>query len=220
MTSANAWINDLLLSAEVPSRLCYSTDDLDDLRGDIRRFGFGQIRDALTPSQLRALQEEAMRFVGTAMLAQQAAEPAYRARIVPLGPQASALLDSRETRRLLREVFGRRFLLSPHRSTLTYYDVGDHLGPHLDKPEEECTVTISVYLVAQYASPPKVVTGLTLHVYGQAMPEDGRPIVSFPTESGSIVVGHGSRFWHERPRLAEGERVIGLTGCYSEAPTS
>jgi hypothetical protein len=219
-TSANAWINGRLLSSEMPSRLSHTPGDLCVLAASIRSFGFGQISDALTPFQLHALQDEAADLLSSARCAQQAAAPQYRASIVPLGPEATAFLDSPETRSVLHAVFGRNFRLSPQRSTLTYYNEGDHLGPHLDKPEEECSVTVLVYLLVQRAATMEPNTGLTLHVYGQSMPEDGCPTISFPTRRGSIVIGRGSKFWHERPRLAPGEHVAGLTGCYAEGPAS
>src|SRR5262245_34392956 len=46
------------------------------------------------------------------------------------------------------------------------------------------------------------------------MPADRSPRAIIPTHAGGIVVGFGSRFWHERPMLDEGERVAALTGCY------
>lgn len=199
-------------------QLNYSPDDLGRLCRSIRNFGFGEIRDALTSSLLSALQAEAEERFCAARQAQQSADPPYRARIVALGPKATDFFCSRETMTLLRAVFGRNFLLSAQRSTLTYYAEGDHLGPHLDKPEAECKVTLLTYLVVRRSSTVRLETGLTLRVYGQTMPDDGQPTVSFETRSGTIVVGHGSKFWHERPRLERDEYVIGLTGCYTEEP--
>ena len=43
---------------------------------------------------------------------------------------------------LLSAIFGETFVLTERRSCLTFYNEGDHLGPHVDRPAEECVVTI------------------------------------------------------------------------------
>ena len=49
------------------------------------------------------------------------------------------------------------------------------------------------------------------------MTRDCKARLTIPTHTGGIVVGRGSKFWHERPMLEKGEQVAALTGCYSYA---
>src|SRR6185295_10895773 len=106
----------------------------------------------------------------------------------------------------LYSVFDERLMLAEGVSCLTFYGEGDHLGPHVDEPASECAVTILVYLDASgAASPPAPGTGLVLRVYTEQKPEGEAARLTIPTRTGAIVVGRGSRVWHERPRLLPGE---------------
>jgi hypothetical protein len=119
---------------------------------------------------------------------------------------------------LLSVIFGGSFVLTENRSCLTFYKEGDHLGRHLDEPAEECVVTIIVYVAATGPSIRSQETGLELRVYEQQMTENCNARLTIPTHTGGIVVGCGSKFWHERPMLQKGEQVAALTGCYGYAP--
>jgi hypothetical protein len=152
------------------------------------------------------------------LFAEQTASLNYRARLTSLGPAAQRLLQGQEARDLLREVFGQDMTLSEGVSCLTFYGEGDHLGAHLDEPAAECSVTILVYLAANGAtSPPSPDTGLVLRVYGDRKPDGEAARFCIPTRAGAIVVGRGSKVWHERPRLLPGEQVVALTGCFKVA---
>jgi hypothetical protein len=157
---------------------------------------------------------EASELLGSALFAERSAELSYRAKIASLGPTAVGFLGHRETIELLTTAFGESFVLSEGCSCTTFYQEGDHLGPHRDRPEEECLVTIIVYLDASSPAPESPSTGLVLQVYGQEMTGSSEPRLRIPTSAGAVVIGRGSRFWHERPRLQTGERVVALTGCY------
>ena len=194
-----------------------SRDDLEKVRLSVQSFGFGSLPCTIAPCVLRALNEEAGERKSAAVLAEQSEELQYRATIISLGPQARDFLCSRRVTELLSTIFGGSFVLTEHRSCLTFYQEGDHLGPHLDKPAEECAVTIIVYLAATGPALRSPQTGLELRVYGQEMTTTGTARITIPTRAGGIVVGRGSKFLHERPPLQEGEYVAALTGCYRNA---
>ncbi len=193
----------------------FGHDDVERLRLSVRSFGFGALSDAIAPPVLRELQNEAEELNGTAGFAEGSEALKYKAQITSLGPRAKALLCSRQMTELLFTLFGDNFLLTEGRSCLTFYKEGDHLGPHLDKPAAECAVTIIVYVAVKESTHPSDETGLQLRVYGQEITEAPQALLTIPTCAGSIVVGHGSRYWHERPMLQPGEQVAALTGCYS-----
>jgi hypothetical protein len=192
-------------------------DDIEKVCRSVQSFGFALLPGSIVPSVLRALQEEAGQCKSAALLAERSEELTYRANITSLGPQARDLLCSRQMTQLLSVIFGGSFVLTESRSCLTFYEEGDHLGPHLDKPAEECAVTIIVYVAATGPVLRSPQTGLELRIYGQEMTENCRARLTIPTHTGGIVVGHGSKFWHERPKLEKGEQVAALTGCYGYA---
>ena len=194
--------------------LHYKQDDVDRLRLSIQTYGFGFLPDLVMPSALVRLRNEARELSGTAVFAKQSAKVSYQARIAPLGPEGRELLFGDQMIDLLFLVSGERVLPSEDRSCLTVYHEGDHLGPHRDHPEAECLVTAILYLAASGSSQSSEKTGLVLQVYGQEMTGDDRPRLSIPTTVGTIVIGRGSKFWHERPMLEKGEAVVALTGCY------
>jgi hypothetical protein len=187
--------------------------EAEELHLDLEAFGFVRLPRTVPPAALKDLQHEAAEQSASALKAE-SARAQYRARIAALGPRAERFLRSASLTDSLSGVFGGRFTLTAERSCLTVYGEGDHLGPHLDTPAEECAVTILVYLVATRQAYPALPTGLALHVYGLDMPGDRMPVLTIPTQTGAIVVGNGSRFWHGRPMLQKGEMVVALTGCY------
>ena len=194
-----------------------SRDDIEKVSLNVRLFGFAVLPGSIISPVLTGLQEEARERRGSASLAEQSEDLKYRANLVSLGPQARNFLCNQQMTELLSAIFGGNFVLTEHRSCLTFYNEGDHLGPHLDKPAKECAVTIIVCVAA--TGPPLRLpqTGLELRVYGQEMTTPCTPRLTIPTHTGGIVVGRGSKFWHERPMLKEGEHVAALTGCYRYA---
>lgn len=202
------------------AKLLYTAADLERLREGVRTYGFGCLRDALSPAVLDALQREAEERLGLALFAEQTSDLSYRAKIISLGPTASDLLAGPEARDLLHAVFAEHLVLGEGVSCLTFYGEGDYLGPHIDQPASECAVTILVYLAASgAASPPSPATGLVLNVYTEQKPQGEPARLTIPTRTGTIVVGRGSRVWHERPRLLAGEQVVALTGCFKLSAT-
>lgn len=192
-------------------------NDIEKVRLSVESFGFGLLPALIVPSVLRALRQEAGQRKNGALLAEQSEELKYRASITSLGPKARDLLCSRQMMELLSVIFGGSFVLTEHRSCLTFYKEGDHLGPHVDKPTEECAVTIIMYVDAIGPATGSPQTGLELRIYGQEMTENCQARLTIPTRAGGIVVGHGSKFWHERPTLQKGEQVAALTGCYGRS---
>jgi hypothetical protein len=192
--------------------------DLDQLRLNLGEFGFCSLPNAIAPSVLAGLLEEAQEQRKAAQLASKSAEVSYRAKVASLGPESKKFLFGQQTIELLASLLGENVSPTETHSCLTFYETGDHLGPHLDQPMTDCRATVIVYLAAYSPSPRSPSTGLVLHVYGREMTSGRTPILTIPTETGAIVIGRGSKFWHERPNLKEGEHVIALTACYSHAP--
>lgn len=197
----------------------------DQLRHSVATFGFAAFVDAVEPAMLEALRAEARLGAGASVQAERSADgltrsdgepPAYRARITGLGPEARRFLTDPTVLGLLRDYFGGEHVLSEGISCLTFYDSAGHLGPHLDRPAEDCAVTIIVYLEAVSPDPSAPDTGLVLVVYGETEASIGVPRLRIPTRTGTVVLGRGSRFWHERPRLKAGESVVAITGCYRQ----
>jgi hypothetical protein len=77
-----------------------------------------------------------------------------------------------------------------------------------------------VYLTAKGKARNSDRTGLQLHVYGEELTKDSEAILTIPTTTGTIVLGRGSKIWHGRPPLQDGEFVAALTGCYGYAAFS
>jgi hypothetical protein len=187
---------------------------MSDLRRSIESYGFGALADAVVPTVLQAMQAEAESSFGLASLAEQSTDMGYRARIVALGPAAAEFLRGEDTLDMLHTVFDERFALTQDRSCLTFYADGDYLGRHRDRPAEDCAVTAIIYLAAASPAPGSPRSGLMLRIYGEAQQPEPQPRLSIPTRVGSVVVGRGSTFWHERPLLGKGEYVAAITGCY------
>jgi hypothetical protein len=190
---------------------------IDRLGHEVSRSGFGYLEQALTPAALERLRNEAAIALSAAKFAEQSEALSYRANISSCGEQAMAFLSGAEAESLLNAVFGRLFTIAQEVSCITFYSVGDHLGPHLDEPADRCAVTILVYLDANSLMPEALESGLNLRVYDQTFEYGQSATKTIPTRAGTIVLGYGSRYWHERPPLQPGESVIAITGCYAPA---
>ncbi|MCT4334400.1 hypothetical protein MU516_16175 [Paracoccus sp. YLB-12] len=181
----------------------------------IAHYGFAALPGAVAAPALSAMRAEARAQLVDAMLAENTAGTLrYRAHLTSLGPHALSFLRSPTLIDLLARHFGSRYSLSEEISCLTRYDAGSHLGAHLDTPRDRCAATVLVYLEAEGPDPKGRETGLVLHVYGEEPDSVASPRLTIPTVAGSIVLGRGSRIWHERPALAPEESVVAITGCY------
>lgn len=195
------------------------------LRRSVQTFGFADFADAIAPATFDALRAEARASLPGALEAERSADGteqpegaplSYRAGITSLGPVAHGFLTDAAILQLLRDYFGGDYDLSEGISCLTFYDSGGHLGAHLDRPAENCAVTIIIYLEAVSPDPAAPDTGLVLAIYGKDPDSVGVPRIRIPTRAGSIVLGRGSQVWHERPALRPGESVVAITGCFRQ----
>lgn len=194
-----------------------------ELRWSVEIFGFADFDGAIAPEAFDALRAEACASLPGALEAERSADGtdlpegaprSYRAGITGLGPLALGFLTDAAVLQLLRDYFGGDYALSEGISCLTVYTSGGHLGAHLDRPTEDCAVTIIVYLYAISPAAAAPDTGLVLLVYGEDEASVGKARLRIPTRPGSIVLGQGSRVWHERPPLRPGESVVAITGCF------
>ncbi|MGO9545721.1 MAG: hypothetical protein ACLPPF_13125 [Rhodomicrobium sp.] len=201
-------------------QLNYTQDDVEQLRHSMWEYGFGHLPDSIVPSALGRLYDEAQKRFESARTAEQKGEVNYRAKIVPLGPEASQFLCDPQMTELLFSVFGETLLPSVDVSYLIFYEEGDHLSAHLDEPDALCCVIVIVFLAASSPSSHSSRTGLVLQVFGEEMPSDRKPRLTIQTSTGGMVIGRGSKVWHERPPLEKGEHITVLAGCFRRSSYS
>lgn len=196
-------------------RILSSEDALAAMKLSAEHFGFGTLTKALSDEVLQELYREAGRQLSVAKHGRsESGGLNYNAHIAGLGSCALELLTSANLVGLLEAVFPGRYELSDNISCYTYYDSGSYLGVHRDSPADQCAVTIIVYLHAVSPDATSAVSGLALNVYGEDENSVGNVRLRIPTVQGSLVLGRGSLYWHERPRLQRGEEVIAITSCY------
>jgi hypothetical protein len=162
---------------------------------------------------LRALRIEAAKQFGSAILASSDKIVEYRAKMADCGDIAISFLNSADVTELLRALLGGQFSLNSKATCYTYYASGDFLGRHQDL-SETCAATVILYLEATSPEPPARNSGLILEIYGSDEAEKTSVIDVIKTKVGTLVVGSGSRIWHGRPPLQDGEFVAGLTACF------
>jgi len=196
-----------------------STGEIERLSAKVAANGFGYARSAISGPLLESLEGEARESEPAAVATHSQSGVAYRASIAPLGPIARQFLFSQSMTALLCAVFGERFQPNEQQSCMTFYREGDHLGPHVDQPAAGCVVTAIAYVATRRPARLSPNTGMVLCVFGQHAQPDGRPLLSIPTEAGTLVLGRGSTYLHERPVLQRGEYVAAITACYVRAPS-
>jgi len=190
-----------------------SSEHLASARATLRQLGFAELRGVVPAPALEALRTEAAAQRSKAQLAGAAGETAYRSRIAELGALGKAFVWAPATSRLLCDVLGSPFSPSEQVCCYTYYQSGDFLSRHLDRPDT-CTATLILYLVARSPAPELPHTGLALRVFGS---DGAEPMTVIPTRCGSLLLGRGTEVWHERPRLQPEEYVVALTACFRES---
>jgi len=188
--------------------------DLAALRSDVRRTGFASAENLIDVALLKSLREEASTQRGNARRVYDDGVVSYKGYLADLGKVARAFLTGRPFTRFLRLIFDQSFALTESSSCYTYYEAGDFLSAHRDGAND-CEVTVLVYLDASSPNPDASDTGLMLQIYEDhaGKPASLRHVIK--TRSGSVVAGRGSREWHGRPPLLDGERVALLTACFS-----
>jgi len=196
------------------SILNYENRNIKQLRQDINNNGFALLEaPALKSDWFDNLNKEIGQQMSESWDKPKQGMDAERVQRANLGPVAQQLLTDNETLDFMFEVFGEEFEPSFAATCYTYYDDKDYyLGKHLDR-ESSCTVTLIVYLVCSWPENTLPSSGLSLEVFGQNASEGAAPTV-IPTRSNSIVLGRGSRFPHQRPKLQQGERLYALTACF------
>jgi hypothetical protein len=208
------------VTSEHQFEVSWAAEEIVALRSNARTFGFACLENALGGELFELLSAEA----AARRLAAEAVSDDGAAGVVPhasrrahLGPAAKAFLTSPSIATLLSQVFGEAFILTDDASCYTYYDASDFIGAHRDRAGD-CGATIIVYLAATSPDRYSPQSGLSLRLLGDGAESTSTPTAVIPTMSGSVVVGRGSRTWHDRPRLQEGESVIALTACFSSVP--
>lgn len=188
---------------------------LNDALSDLKTVGFTSFPGLILSTLVSELHAEAVRNKKNARSASSTSGHGYRAHLSGLGEAGRAFLAGRTMTALNGALF--RMPLAPDKlaSCYTYYQPGDFLGAHVDHPEQ-CSVTAILYLDVVCSGRNPARTGLELHVLGAAPSEQHcvRPAI-IPTRTGSLVLGVGSVYWHERPMLQDGEYVTAMTACYS-----
>ncbi|MGA7181152.1 MAG: hypothetical protein WBX11_16420 [Thiobacillaceae bacterium] len=193
-----------------------TTETLLSLRASVSEYGFAYLEDALGDELKAALRAEAVAGSDSARSAIESDTIPYKARIAELGDDALSFLTSPSIVQLFQAMFEEPLVLSKDASCYTFYGPGDFLSLHRDRPVE-CVATLIAYLVAASPDPQSPQTGLSLRVFGEQSEKAAEPRLVIPTRIGTLVVGRGSRFWHERPPLQPGEHVIALTACFAAA---
>jgi len=184
------------------------------LRTNVREVGFACVENAIDEPLLESLREESSIQRRNARRVTESGLVSYRGYLADLGNLASTFLTGRPIAGLLRSVFNKSFVLVKDSSCSTYFEAGDFLSPHRDGADD-CEVTVLIYLDASSPNLNSPQSGLVLQVYEGDADEPGEVKAAIKTQSGSLIVGQGSRIWHGRPPLIEDERVALLTACYS-----
>lgn len=190
--------------------------DLDLFRSDLREFGFAAADNWLDADVFRSLRAESLAQRDSARSVSDDGEISYRGYLADLGNVALSFLTSSAIAEFLRAAFDEAFTLARGSSCYTYYEAGNYLSAHKDGAED-CAVTILVYLDAASPDPGAATSGLSLELFDDRAGRPGDVIHAIATRSGLLVAGRGSRVWHGRPPLADGEHVYLLTACFSAA---
>jgi len=188
---------------------------LNCLRSDIERVGFGYLDNPLADGQVASLRREAAAQRAGARRACDDGAVSYRGYLAELGAIAIGTLTGPPVGGLLDALFGRHLVLARNSSCYTYYEAGDFLSAHRDDGDD-CEVTVLIYLEAVSPDPEAVGSGLQLRIHVDQGGSPGAISQSIGTRANRLVVGRGAQIWHGRPTLNEGERVSLLSACFSQ----
>ena len=192
---------------------------MSSLRAKALEFGFVPLENALGDELMAELRAEALAQRANAQPAEGTDANPYRSHIADVGDCARAFLMDQAVGNLLQAAFDETLELSAHANCYTYYEAGSFLSRHRDRPVE-CVATLIVYLDAASPDPLSPQTGLSLRVFNDDETGGVKPRTVIPTTVGTVVIGRGSSFWHERPKLQPGERVVALTACFRGVATA
>jgi hypothetical protein len=187
-----------------------------ELKAALERTGFACVPDALDVAEFRSLREESLSQRQHAKRVTDNREVSYSGFLADLGPIALDFLTGRAVSDFLLRVFGETFNLTHGSSCYTYYESGDYLSAHMDGADD-CTVTMLVYLHAESPDSAARRSGLRLDIFADDDGKPGEAVHAIETREGNLIAGYGSRTWHGRPPLQDGERVYLLTACFTAA---
>jgi hypothetical protein len=190
---------------------------LDLLKSDIEHTGFACLEKPFDDALFESLRDEASVQRASARHACDDGDISYRGYLASLGEVAKASLTGQMITGLLQSIFDQRFVLTCGSSCYTYYEAGDFLSAHRDSADD-CEVTLLVYLDVASPDPDAADSGLYLRINRDDGGRPGPEIRTIRTRSNTLVVGRGSKMWHARPALRDGERVSLLTACFSATP--
>lgn len=208
-------IDNELCSLRSVTMFCVDENICVRLRGDLESNGFCVIRGAFGNVALNSLRNEATTLRRESIRTDVTDGTEYRASRSILGPYSRAVMSSSSLLTLMESLFEKRFTLSVLNSCLTYYEAGDKLGLHLDKPKDRCEITAIACLQATINRDIRE-EGSALRIFGKLKPT--RQIAAdrtIPSQAGDLVLGKGSEYWHDRPTLLNGESVWVLACCYA-----
>lgn len=200
-----------------PEAFAASPEALEAFAQDLARIGFvGLGAPALAPALHAELLEEARRQRAQAWAQNPTSAFDQQLMRAEIGPLGAAFLRNVGTP-FLESLMGEAVEFSPEATCYTYYDATEaRLGIHLDR-EDSCFCTLILYLEAVHPEGAAPSRGLTLEVFAPNRKPEDAPVHIIPTVTNSLAVGRGSQTPHGRPSLAEGERVVALTACFSRA---
>ncbi len=196
-----------------------TAETMSSLRTKALEFGFVPLENALGDDLMVELRAEALEQRANARPAEGTDANPYRSYIADVGNCAREFLTNQSVGELLQSAFDEPLELSAHANCYTYYEAGSFLSRHRDRPVE-CVATLIVYLDAASPDPLSPKTGLSLRVFNDDESGGPNPRAVIATTVGTVVIGRGSSFWHERPELQRGERVVALTACFRGAATA
>jgi|CXWL01.1.fsa_nt_gi hypothetical protein len=179
----------------------------------VQEFGFVCLENALDDEIMASLLAESNMKQSSARKAKENDPISYQASLADIGDTALSLLRSPFIYQILQMISDEPLALTAEASCYTYYGPGDFLSAHRDR-FPECAVTVIVYIDATSPNPSSPQTGLSLRIFDEQGADINALRIVIPTQVGSLVIGHGSRVFHERPTLQKGEYVIALTACF------
>lgn len=190
---------------------------VEKLRKKVKSNGFANLPDAISDDLAVELRREAAIQRANSLAVSSTADICYKAHLADLGDAARSFLNSSSLSNFLSQVFRESLEMTPSASCYTYYEPGDFLNAHRDDASA-CTATVITYLDVTGPVPGSDDTGLILRIYNETGPDVDPIKTSLPTRALSMIVGYGSRYWHERPELKIGESLTALTACFSKVP--
>jgi Tfp pilus assembly protein PilF len=202
--------------------LLQNSSSNDQLSAYLNNFGFVALKGVtLTEDWLIALKQEAENQRQMGWHKPFAVAVNHSVLRAQLGATAAHFVDHIEIINLIQNITGYSIKFSPAASCYTYYQgPGDYLELHLDR-DQDCAVTLLLYLEAQWPPNQQPSQGLELQVFPNFSTTSGDippPSLCIPSRENTLVLGYGSSTPHRRSQLKSGESVIVLSVCFAILP--